>query len=110
VSFCDSVQIEEIEPNSNKSIFRTTPRVPSSNKAKLVLSPYFTTPQANTTSHATSSTTNGNLIDLMTNSPSANTAPTNKVKKEDLDSACACGLVVLLVVVVDFDPSHPYAQ
>jgi trimeric autotransporter adhesin len=35
VSFCESVQIEEIEPNANKSMFRTTPKMP--NRAKLVL-------------------------------------------------------------------------
>ncbi|CAF0955839.1 unnamed protein product [Brachionus calyciflorus] len=40
VSFCEAVQVEEIEPNFNKSIFnRSTPRV--QNKAKIVLSPYF---------------------------------------------------------------------
>ena len=42
MSFCDSVQIEEIESNKNaKSVFRTTPKIASINKAKLVLSPYF---------------------------------------------------------------------
>jgi len=35
VSFCESVQIEEIEPNANKSLFRTTPKMP--NRAKLML-------------------------------------------------------------------------
>lgn len=39
VSFCESVRIEEIEPNFRKSIFRSTPR--GQNKAKIVLSPYF---------------------------------------------------------------------
>ena len=40
VSFCDSIQVEEIEPNLNKSTFaRATPKV--QNKAKLVLTPYF---------------------------------------------------------------------
>ena len=39
VSFCESVRIEEIEPNFRKSIFRSTPR--AQNKAKIVLSPYF---------------------------------------------------------------------
>ncbi|RNA45198.1 telomere-associated RIF1 [Brachionus plicatilis] len=39
VSFCESVRIEEIEPNFRKSIFRSTPRI--QNKAKIVLSPYF---------------------------------------------------------------------
>ncbi len=42
MSFCDAVQIEEIESNNNaKSVFRTTPKVSTINKAKLVLSPYF---------------------------------------------------------------------
>jgi hypothetical protein len=42
VSLSDAVQIEEIGSNNNaKSEFRTTPKVATINKAKLVLSPYF---------------------------------------------------------------------
>lgn len=45
VSFCESVQIEEIEPNPAKSLFnRSTPRI--QNRAKLVLSPYFNKPNS----------------------------------------------------------------
>ena len=58
VSFCESVQIEEIEPNNNgmnKSLLgRSIPRL--QNKAKLVLSPYF-------------SAKNSQSLNLVPNSP-----------------------------------------
>jgi len=52
VSFCESVQIEEIEPNFNKSLFRSTPK--PQNRAKLVLSSYFNNKQNTSPSMAQS--------------------------------------------------------
>jgi len=72
VSFCESVKVEEIEPNFNKSFTRLTPRI--QNRAKLVLSPYFSCKQQNlspslnstatisSTSLITSSNSNGTIL------------------------------------------------
>ncbi len=77
VSFCESVQIEEIEPNPAKSLFnRSTPRI--QNRAKLVLSPYFNKPNSspistntNTNSPAANSLLNqtADTVTKLTNSP-----------------------------------------
>jgi len=83
VSFCESIQIEEIEPNANKSLFRTTPKMP--NRAKLVLfnnvnnncmlNRHVSSPLASSSS---SSTLAGNSL---LNSP-ANTAQLNSSTAE----------------------------
>ena len=67
VSFCDSVQIEEIEPNLNKSLFRSTPKPPS--RAKLVLSSYFNSKQ-----QVSSPTPSSSVNAILADSPAPNTA------------------------------------
>ena len=65
VSFCESVQIEEIEANNNaKSVLRTTPKVAPTNRAKLVLTPYFNKSPTNVSSQSSLSECNS-----LTNSP-----------------------------------------
>lgn len=67
VSFCESVQIEEIEPNFNKSLFRSTPK--PQNRAKLVLSSYFNNKQPSSPSSLNTQAT----LNAMKQMPPSNT-------------------------------------
>lgn len=67
VSFCDSVQVEEIEPNANKSIFRSTPRMPNK---KLVVSPFLNKSQPQSANVSNSSNLESNLLETIESSTS----------------------------------------
>lgn len=100
VSFCDSVQVEEIEPNFNKSCFnRSTPRL--QNKAKIVLSPYFAKNNINTSTPQTSSsttpnqnlqTTDSNKSELTCPSPSASN-PAHQLVSMNVPSSPSSSLI-----------------
>lgn len=67
VSFCESVRIEEIEPNFNKSLFRSTPK--PQNRAKLVFSSSHLN---NKQSSISSSNNNSSTVNAILSNPTSN--------------------------------------
>lgn len=82
MSFCESVRVEEIEPNFNKTVFfRTT--IPK-NKAKIVLSPFFNQKQLQ--HHQQQISVNPNMmISSQTNIIQQNKSQSNEYKSSNID-------------------------
>ncbi len=79
VSFCESIQVEEIEPNFNKSLFtRVTPKA---QKSKVVLTPYFNktntalNPSNNSAQTSNQSSSANSIINSEINTISSATQP-----------------------------------
>lgn len=84
MSFCESVRVEEIEPNFNKTVFfRTT--IPK-NKAKIVLSPFFNQKQHHQQQISVNSSSQPNMMVLnQTNILQPNKSQSNENTSSNVD-------------------------